>query len=317
MLYPWQQLHWQRFTQQHRDERLHHAYIISGMKGLGQFAFAEHCAAWLLCEKKLATDRCHHCKSCKLLQAANHPDLIHLLPEEGKKSISIAAIRELTTAIDKTSNQGGYQIVIIEPAEAMTIAAANALLKTLEEPIGQVLFMLVNYEVGRLPMTIKSRCQRLSFVANRSAETWLLQQLPHLDPKLALNLAKGAPLLALEQQSSGFNDSRQLVWQQIAAVLAKQTTWQAASKALKDVDNLTILVIMLSLVTDLLKQQLGVLSSQLDNIDLIAPLSVVSIPIERLLELHQQLETVRRLLQRGAGVNFDLQLLNIWRLWHG
>ncbi len=317
MIYPWQQTQWQAITKQHAEKHLHHAYLFTGMNGLGQFAFAEHMAAWLLCKKPDANGACGHCADCRLLSSKSHPDYFLLQPADGKKSISVAVLRDLTAKIEQTASQGGYQIIIIEPAESMTLAAANALLKTLEEPMGNVVFVLVSYEVGRLPITVQSRCQALAFTADTTAVTWLAQHLDAVDAELALKLANDAPLKAIEQQQSGFYELRQLVWQQILAVIERQTTWQAATKAIKQTNWLPVIQIMQSLVTDLLKCNLNLSLMHYANTDLWQQLSSLNLPQSRLLELYKQLEQLRQLLQRGAGVNAELQLLNIWRLWLG
>ena len=315
MQYPWLTSQWQNLIQQQQAGRLHHAYLLTGMCGLGQLDFARQLAQYLLCRSPQADKACGLCQSCQLLQANNHPDLIEVQPAEGKKSISIDRIRQLSADVAQTSTQGGLQIVIIEPAEAMTLAAANGLLKTLEEPPADVLFLLISYEAGRLPNTILSRCQPLPMTVNASASQWLQQQLPGVDPELALALANGAPLLALEQANNGFLEQRQTIWQQWLAVQQRETTWQAASKALKDIEKATVLTVMQSIVTDVLKLQLGAAPGLCINKDWALDLLNHRLPTQTLLDLQKQLESLRRLVQKGAGINFDLQLLELWRLW--
>jgi DNA polymerase-3 subunit delta' len=90
-----------------------------------------------------------------------HPDLHWLHPEEGKETISVDQVREITEALTLTAHRGRAKIVIVEPAEAMTTPAANALLKTLEEPSAETYLLLLSHQPGRLPATIRSRCQHL------------------------------------------------------------------------------------------------------------------------------------------------------------
>ena len=91
-----------------------------------------------------------------------HPDLHWLYPEEDKETISVDQVRELIDSFTLTAHRGGAKVVIIEPAEALTTAAANALLKTLEEPSGTSYLLLLSHQPGRLPATVRSRCQHLA-----------------------------------------------------------------------------------------------------------------------------------------------------------
>jgi DNA polymerase-3 subunit delta' len=141
------------------------------------------------------------CKSCSLQQAGTHPDIILITPEEKGKAIKIDAIRDLIEMSGKTTQNGKQRVVIISPAEAMNRAAANALLKTLEEPVPSTQILMVTHALKRLPATILSRCQRLDFrqIPNEMASEWLESQLDASLASQALAFTGGAPLLALEQ----------------------------------------------------------------------------------------------------------------------
>lgn len=160
-IYPWQQAQWQSVLQQLQADRLPHALLLAGPSGLGKRSFANALAAHALCVKHTA---CGQCRSCLLLNASNHPDLLELQPEAEGKAIKIEQVRELVTELGQTAQQGSYQVVVIEPAEAMNKAGANALLKTLEEPPGPVIFLLISHQPATIPATIRSRCQRLNFM---------------------------------------------------------------------------------------------------------------------------------------------------------
>lgn len=197
-LYPWQQSSWQRLLSQWQAGRLPHAILLSGCAGLGKGQFAELWAKRLLCqENKLLP--CGTCRSCIWFAAASHPDLFKLAPEEVGKAIKIEQVRELIQAIQQTPQQE-HQVVIIQPAEALNKAAANALLKTLEEPSGSVFFLLVSHQVSALPATIRSRCQQVSFTVPTQAVAtqWLREQVPdEMQVAELLALADGLPLTAL------------------------------------------------------------------------------------------------------------------------
>lgn len=200
--YPWQARQWRQLLNAAQQGRLPHALLLAGAEGLGVEDFALALAARLLCTDP-GEGACGRCKSCLLLQAGNHPDLVLLQPEEPGKAIKVDALRELIAANQLSSQYGRHKIAVITPAEAMNRSAANTLLKTLEEPTPGSVLMLVCQRPGQLPVTLRSRCQRLNFSAANDADSraWLAQQLD--DPDSAaelLSLCGGRPLAALRLQ---------------------------------------------------------------------------------------------------------------------
>ena len=210
------------------------ALLLTGRAGLGKRATALVLAQSLLCEtRREKLKPCGTCPSCLLFKAGNHPDLRVLevgqdeevpvsgvLDEEAapakkaSRQISIDKIRTLTDFISITSHRGGAKVICIVPAEAMHPGAANAVLKTLEEPPGDTCFLLVSHQPERLLPTIRSRCFRLAVT------------LPDADPVLAwlkgqgieqgeLALAQGgyAPLAALDRAGD------EAFWRQRKALL--------------------------------------------------------------------------------------------------
>lgn len=144
-----------------------------------------------------------------------HADLQWVRPEEGKNAIGVEQIRNLVDAFSLTSYEGNGKVGVIEPANSMTVNAANSLLKTLEEPSGNALLILVADRVGKLPATIFSRCQRVDCVVPPQdvALSWLERNQPGAKWKLALNMAGGAPLAALqsvEQLDAGASMAKDL-----------------------------------------------------------------------------------------------------------
>lgn len=214
MLHPhaWQQLNAWR-------AQLPHALLICGQRGIGKFALARSFAASLLCEKRTdGGEACGSCPACNWLAQDNHPDLRLLQPsafaegeggeagsgeETSKKKasqqITIDQIRALDDFLHVGTHRHGARVVLINPAEAMNRAAANAILKSLEEPIADTLFILLSNEPHRLLPTIRSRCQSLPVrrPAPATAVAWL-QQAGIRDGEQWLALAGGSPLLALE-----------------------------------------------------------------------------------------------------------------------
>ncbi|MCB1758340.1 MAG: DNA polymerase III subunit delta' [Gammaproteobacteria bacterium] len=199
-LYPWQRQAWDRLQRAFTGGRLPHALLITGAGGIGKRRFADALANSLLCRSRdqggLA---CGHCRGCELLLAGSHPDLKWIEPEEPGKAIRIDSIREYVAGGALTAQAGGYKIVIIDPAEQMNTAAANSLLKTLEEPVDWTLIVLISSRIDTLPATIRSRCQQFPLPQPdpKLAEHWLRERTESSDPRLLLALAAGAPLRAL------------------------------------------------------------------------------------------------------------------------
>ncbi len=212
-MYPWQQLQWTQVDQLISANRLPHAMFLYGNQGLGKTDFAIALANALLCKQPTENHQaCGMCQSCLLLAANTHPDLYHLkpVPAENTKSkkpalnIRIDDIRTLCNQLNQTSQYGGYRVAILEQADQLTLAAANSLLKTLEEPGRDTLIILTSARSHRLPVTIRSRCQLLRFTVPDVSQSlsWLKQSsqaagATEKQLQQALHYAFGSPLSAL------------------------------------------------------------------------------------------------------------------------
>lgn len=210
-IFSWQQEDFQRLSQ--RAQRLPHALLLTGAAGIGKRGFARALAQGLLCEKQpTPLMACGQCEACHWFEAGNHPDFRLLQPEiaetddeaeptdkKKKRDISIAQIRSLAEFINISSHRNGVKVVLLQPAEAMNVSAANALLKSLEEPPPLTHFVLVADRPSLLPATIRSRCQQLPLrpPSKQEAMAWLADNGGE-QPELALAQAGGAPLQALE-----------------------------------------------------------------------------------------------------------------------
>jgi len=204
-----------------RRNQLPHALLISGQRGIGKFDLARSFAESLLCENpKPDSLACGVCAACGWLAQGNHPDFRMLQPdalaeEEGEataessgrkkpsQQITIDQVRALDDFLHIGTHRHGARVILINPAEAMNRPTANSLLKSLEEPIANTLFLLVSSEQERLLPTIRSRCQSI-LVAQPlriRAEEWL-RQAGVADAAHWLALAGGSPLLAVELGSS-------------------------------------------------------------------------------------------------------------------
>lgn len=216
-LYPWQQGDWARLVE--LRQRLPHALLLKGGQGIGKFDLACNFAASLLCERPGEDGKaCGCCASCHWLAQGSHPDFRLLRPEadaleaaepgdategsSGKKPSKIIKVEQLRALEDyftQTAHQGRHRVVLIYPAETMPAAAANALLKTLEEPGKGLIFLLVTHKPQQLLPTILSRCLAFSVTSPEVAlaQRWLAEQ-GVAQPVELLAQAGFAPLLALE-----------------------------------------------------------------------------------------------------------------------
>lgn len=179
---PWHKAVYAHFADLIVQDRVPHALLISGSTGAGQAMLATLMAATLLCHERFTELArvlpCGTCGGCRLIESGVHGDYQMLGPEEGKRAIGIDAVRKAIGFLQQTTTFGLRKVLVISPAEAMTHAAANALLKVLEEPPGNGYLLLVSDRPGDLPATIRSRCQRLQCLPADpvAAVPWLTEQ---------------------------------------------------------------------------------------------------------------------------------------------
>ncbi|MFO1391419.1 MAG: DNA polymerase III subunit delta' [Agitococcus sp.] len=320
-VYPWQQSAWQLLLQSRTRQSLAHAFIVSGVQGLGLFEFCQHISAWLLCQQPTHQGACTVCKSCQLWAAQSHPDyrLIEQLTDEktGKTSqvIKVDQIRQLIDFLNKSAQLNGYRVAVIHRAETLNINAANSLLKTLEEAGSQTVIILLTESPLMLLPTIRSRCQQISFSAPTMAqsEAWLQSQLStHLDAKLLLALSEGAPLSALALPQTAWFTARQALLQNILEVMQKKHSalqmsqqWQ---KQLKAEELLTALQIMLAdIMWCKLGQQNAIKNS--DLLPIIKTIANMSAPNAILAQQKQCLEAYHLM---SANIQTGLLFDNLW-----
>jgi len=211
-MYPWQKKQWQHIMQQRAS--MPHALLVRGRAGTGKHEFAFKLSRTLLCHQlDEQYEACGKCPSCIWFAEGNHPDFCLITPEDAentdetvkkkttkKSQISIAQIRQLNDYLSLSSHQVNCRrIVLISPAETLNMASANALLKILEEPPANTIFLLVTSQPQRLLATIISRCQAIDMPlpSRTDALAWLTLQ-GIKEAKNALDYAGGAPLLALQ-----------------------------------------------------------------------------------------------------------------------
>jgi len=219
-MFPWQITNWQTLTSSQKNKRLAHGLLFHGAKGIGKKAFAIEFAHWLICEQPLAEKSCGECKSCKLIQAESHPDLLTLFPEEEGKAIKVDQVRDLIQKISLTRHGTGYRVVLVSPADALNINASNSLLKTLEEPPANTILILISDKPSKLMPTIRSRTQMVRFdLPSEEQSMHWLKQAGIEQAELILKLSAGAPLAAAamaEGEGLQIRDKLFNNWQELA-----------------------------------------------------------------------------------------------------
>lgn len=199
---PWHTISWEALCRARAVGCLPHALLVTGPLGVGKRRLVAALARSLLCARPDARGlACGHCRECELLAAGTHPDYLEIGPDPESKSdeIKVDAVRRLAATDALTAHRGGYKVIVLDPAQNMNPNAANSLLKTLEEPAPDTLLCLVCEQPGRLPATIRSRCQALRLPAPPESQAldWLRRHTDSAEVEILLRLAYGAPLRAL------------------------------------------------------------------------------------------------------------------------
>jgi DNA polymerase III subunit delta' len=185
--------------------RAAHAVLLTGSRGVGKRA----AASWMAMQRlrldppalpSVQVDPAEGETTSANRRLAEHPDLRWLRPPEGKQAILIDQVRELVNDLSLTSYEGGAKVAVVEPANMLTGNAANSLLKTLEEPQGDALLLLVADRLGTLPPTILSRCQRINIATppESAGLAWLERVRSGANWRAALRMAGNAPLAAID-----------------------------------------------------------------------------------------------------------------------
>lgn len=221
-IYPWLAEALARLSAEGRS--LPHALLIHGPRGVGKRSLAQALLTSLMCLSPRANNACGRCDSCNWLRAGTHPDLRVLdlasqaddgedseKDKKPRKTISIEAVRD-ALHIMTVSAYRSRRVILVDPAEAMTREAANALLKTLEEPPQDALFVLISHRPGNLLATLKSRCRLIAIAAPdpELAASWLAEQGVG-DARQRLLRNSGAPLAALAEHTERKDEARDVL----------------------------------------------------------------------------------------------------------
>lgn len=300
-----------------QNHHLAHAYLFTGPEGVGKKKTALALAQYLNCASPDTStfSSCEHCPSCIQIASGSHPDLLMLEPDGG--SIKIEQIRNLINKAALRNYGNTYKVIIINDAHLMTEQAANCLLKTLEEPMDNTLFILITAQAQNLPITILSRCQQIQFhLLSPAMIQDILQQLhPERQSQIGLvtALAKGSvstaeTLLANEEIAS----ARQAFYEQLirlsqnrpAQIIGWCEQWDKNKKMVK-----ALLELGQLWYHDILLLSTSGQSSLLSNQDYLAQLRAQQITPQQLLPILQYFQTGMVQLESNASPRLVLEIV--------
>lgn len=320
-IYPWQEGLWQNLNQ--GRQKLHHAFLMHGRSGIGKYDFALSFSKALLCPNKNHTGHaCNECSSCRWFGDESHPDFRLISPEQESSSdeetvtakktkkktqISVAQIRELSDFLSLSSHQtSGLRIILINPAESLNLASANALLKMLEEPAPGVIFILIAHQLQRLLPTIISRCQKINMPVPDEAQALAWLNLKGVqNPAQQLAYLEGSPIKVLSEQAQF--DQLSEIWKHLA--LGRKLDSQAAAPVLITSSVETGIVAVQKWLYDIVTIKLG---QQLRyHVQHGRALQVLAdrVNLGRLFELQKKTNELRKL--ASHPLNHELQMENL------
>ena len=302
----------ERINSLKKQQRLPHAILIDSSSELDGVEIIWGLAMLLLCDEAVGTDPCGKCQSCQLMLANTYPDFKYVsLEYDGKskklnKNIKIEQIRKLIHEVNLTGLYDKLKIFAIHPADKMNKESANSLLKTLEEPGEGVLFLLLTHKKGKLPVTVRSRCQiwPIELPSREDSQYWLLGQGMDADEiDQYLDYAGGDPQLALKLQGEDYAD------------IVNQFKTQFAQYLRNEIDVATLGAKLVSigapLVRRLMKMVITAYSHQLCGVN--RPENKLSasakLAAQGVLALSSQID--RQLMIEENNLNFQIQLEDV------
>jgi DNA polymerase-3 subunit delta' len=299
-----------------------HAWLLHGPSGLGQYTLALDLARTWLCEHATPQGACGHCRSCHAIDVRSHADLAVLMPEtemlarewpldekaqqeiddkkrKPSKEIRVEAMRAAVEFCQRTNAGGRGKVVMVFPADRMNAITANALLKTLEEPVGDARFVLATDAVHRLLPTIRSRClaHALAWPDEAAALRWLqTQDLPADAARTLLKAAGGRPDAALQMAAAG-RDARQ--WAQLPqAVVRGDTT------AFKDWSGPELVEALQKICHDMQLLAVGAVPRYFET-----PMLPKAVPLDRLIAWGKRLAQAQRSAEHPFNAGLMLEAL--------
>lgn len=313
-VYPWQAQVWKTLTE--RFPKLGHGLLLYGKKGCGKHAFAQHFLSWLLCLNKQTDNACGECSSCLWLKSDTHPNYVYITTDADNKKqnakIKIEKIRELLPFVQQTVD--GWRVIVIEPAEALNIASANALLKTLEEPGERVVIILLAAHYLKLPATIRSRLQHFALdrIAPEQAQHYLSEHLPTASSQqiqLLMNLSNHMPLQAINlAEKEWLNRRSEFVQDWKKLVVQKSMPMQFATKWNKELNFQDFMEMFEYLLADVVACKL---EQSIKNTDLELNTLAAQYNLEVLFSIYESLQQSKRNVEQNVQTNLIIDQLSI------
>ncbi len=330
----------------YQKNKFPHGLLINASKGFGQLQLAKAVGASLLCNKNQVevnetgvavsqlnlSAACGRCKSCLLLKAYTHPDfyLAERLVEKGKlkQNISIDQMRALSQKLVQTSQMNGWRVAIINSIDDMNISSFNAILKTLEEPGQNTVIMLISQGMGKVPATIKSRCQMLNLKADKNKTLdWLIDknlsqindgQIDDDKASNAIEVCYGAPYASLEFIVQGYQNKYNKLFIDLDAILSNHLS---ANELLVQHKEYTFsLIAWIANYFHQVSQAICLEPTSLEPISL-EPASLEkaqrykNVPQKIVTNLYQQIINLNRAQSSGSNLQLTLQLEAILIHW--
>jgi len=316
-LYPWLEPARKTLIAALQQERLPHALLLTGQPGTGKAAFSNYLAQLLLCQQPTASRMpCGTCPGCIQFAAGGHPDYFHVThavdEKTGKQSreIKVDQIRALAGKLVMSSHHGGYQVAILNPAEAMNKNAVNSLLKTLEEPSDNTVLVLVSACPAHLPATVRSRCQqlKLEIPKRQLALEWLQGQgCKEEEAQTCLQLAHGAPLEALRLAQSGTVEARREHFNALVGILERRISPLTVAQGWSKDEELQAIHWMREWLMDLIRIRMAGGAGQIRSADLQDGLVTLAGRLDHRV-VFELLERINRMLRLTSG-SLNRQLL--------
>lgn len=313
-VYPWQEQVWETLTG--RFPKIGHGLLFYGKKGCGKHAFAQHFLSWVLCLNKQTHAACGECSSCLWLKSDTHPNYVYISTDEDNKKqnakIKIEKIRELLPFVQQTVD--GWRVIVIEPAEALNIASANALLKTLEEPGEKVVIILLAEHYLKLPATIRSRLQHFALdrISLEQAQAYLQNHFTTASTQqiqLLMNLSNQMPLQAMQlAEKDWLNRRAEFVqdWQKL--VMQKSMPMQFATKWNKELNFQDFMEMFEYLLGDVVAIKL---QQTIKNTDLALNTLAEQYALEVLFSIYEGLQQSKRNADQNVQTNLMIDQLSI------
>lgn len=304
------------FRRSLRAGKMAHAYIFEGPIGCGRRKTALALTQAIFC-KEISDDACGICPSCRKVAAGNHGDIHFVEPLPDKRDISIAQLRDIQRELALRPYEAPRKACIMEPADRMNTNSANSFLKTLEEPPGNAIIILLTENADILLPTIRSRCQLVRFSPLSAEHVCQLLEKQGMDPETASLLAQmadGSMQKALELDNDSLNERRETLLKHFYALsLNRIVTVFDASEALsgnRD-ETLETLDMLLSIIRDVVHIAAG--SGEIINSSIRQQLEQLAfrLNMESSLRLADDILETRRAVQRNANAKLALDNLFI------